>query len=92
MGNTGTARLPARPGLSGLLGECLVAEMTYHSSRVCEYCKSEFEGHACPNCGAPYSPPTQYQFGRTTVSGRVRYAYGYTDWRSVYMRMKSDEE
>jgi len=66
--------------------------MTYHSSRVCEYCKSEFMGYACPSCGAPYTPPTQYQFGRTTVSGRVRYAYGWTDPRTLYGRMKNNDD
>ena len=62
--------------------------MPYHSSRVCEYCRSEFMGHSCPNCGAPYTNDTRYSPSDSRVVPTQRYGFGWTDWRRLY----SDEE
>lgn len=65
--------------------------------RACEYCKSEFESHACPNCGAPSSngqlPLAEhseryrdYDLNCEVVryKGTKRYGFGWTDPRTLY--------
>jgi len=62
--------------------------------RVCEYCKSEFESHACPNCGAPSSNGQlvtkdateyfDYEPDCFVTKGKARYEYGWIDYRALY--------
>lgn len=62
--------------------------MTYHSSRVCAYCRSEVMGHACTNCGAPYTPDVRHSPGESRIVSSQRYGFGWEDWRRCYF----DEE
>ena len=62
--------------------------MTYHSSRVCAYCKSGFMGHSCPNCGAPYTAKrtdeVRYGFDGTPLRAPDRYTFEWTDPHAFY--------
>lgn len=59
-------------------------EMIYHSSRVCAYCRSEFMGHVCTNCGAPYTPDVRHSPGESRIVSSQHYRFGWTDWRKKY--------
>lgn len=65
--------------------------MIYHSSRVCAYCRSEVMGHACTNCGAPYTPDVRYLFGEFWSVSSQHYGFDWIDYRKVFLD-NSDEE
>ena len=57
-------------------------------SRICDYCHSEYESHACPNCGAP--APVEVNRGIDTdglrYASSIRYGFGWCDPRATMMR------
>jgi len=58
-------------------------------SHICDYCHSEYESHACPNCGAP--APVEVNRGIDTdglrYSSGARYGFGWCDPRAPIMRV-----
>jgi len=58
-------------------------------SRICDYCHSEFESHACPNCGAP--APVEVNQGIDTdglrYSSSACYSFGWCDPRATFMKV-----